>query len=645
VQAGRALPLDERLELLLEGGRPLVNLSGMNRPRIVTEAVTERLFTANVDLPRRINAVARRTGSTVIHLSSGELDGDSAAGMLAPAAWADLAGDAESRAVRLVEALGEEWWERHDAYQLSKIMLESACASQSGVVCVRLSNVVGPHYRRQGFLPRIIRARLRGESVRVPNERRNWADADELNGFLAAIAAEPPSRVVVPGYGSHDLASGELVALIEELLPTCYGTVSVNQEEFRELSHPHLERLRDFVPSLPTTPTAEVIWRTVREWRSGSRYRMTDFSSAEKMSRGEPVPLERGGSIAHKSILANGTITKSSDQPGFEGAGAAKLAAEAGFYRWLRGAGGRGLSRLYPKLIAHQADPTSTSLTLELVGDGRTLADSLSQGLAFPSREVESVIDEMFRHSYLSDLHAVSVDQGQRLLDTLYLARTVDRLLGFTKLIEDHDVDRRLREVVDAIVAERSIRINGRLTSSPLTILRSFASGSRERLRPRALGTCGHGDLTVLNLAWSSAGELKLIDPRGVVGPWDPLYDLAKLGFSLGGFAECIKNGLTVDGTSEDLQVETDVDCPGFAEGRSWLRGWLTGSLLLQPVRELEPYAELRIEFGEACHFLADVPYRLAQGMDSERALAVLLLGCERLAAVADELGDDSQVR
>lgn len=629
--------IESQLDAAMEGGRPLVNLTGMNRSPSYSEANVARMFSSNVDLPKSINEVAQRFGSTVIHLSSGELDAGDPAQWLSHEFLADVTNDPSNRVARLVSTLGTDWWQRVDPYVASKMMLEAVSAEYPNVTCVRLSNVVGPEYHREGFIPRVIAARLRGDDAQIGNERRNWADSEELNAFIAAIATVPPLASVIPGYGSHDLSSSEVVALVNDLLPTCYGRVRVREEPLHDVTHLELSRLRDFA-DVPLTPTDVVMWRTVSRWRSTSRFDFHAIGGPTKPMFKSSQRTVFGGSIAKKSIALDGTITKSSSQAGFEGAGSAKIGAEVNFYLSLRRPSQEGLKNLFPRLIDYSVAPGSTSITLELLGDGSTVADSLSAGSEFPRQKVESLVGRLFRNSYLKELTQLQPIEGGRLFDTLYIGRTLDRLLSFGQIVEVLPVDSRLKEVMVTILSEGTLRVNGSQLSSPITLLRALSVKRAGSLFPKVVGPCGHGDLTILNLAWTAKQDLKLIDPRGVVGMWDPVYDLGKLAFSLSGFAECIKNQLPFSGDGDSFTIATDLQQSGFAQGRAWLSKWCAESSDLAGLRETEPHLAARIEFAEATHYLADVPYRLAQGMDSDRALSVLLLGCLRLSAVAGKL-------
>ncbi len=231
---------------------------------------------------------------------------------------------------------------------------------------------------------------------------------------------------------------------------------------------------------------------------------------------------------------------------------------------------------------------------------------------------------------------------------TDYVERASDRIQVVQRVTEQlpHRTGayRHLFQDVFAGVA----KIGGRNCQSPLVLLRGMASSHCEVLRPRSQGTCSHGDLTILNILYDQrCDDARLIDPRGTVGPWDPLYDIGKLLFSLNGFSHIVLGA-----------YELDDDAGGcgwtfrtLGEKGSFHRAQIESAFILERVRthtlferlrELEPYWHLRLRFAEACHFLADVPYRFAMNNDARAAAAVLALGTELLAQINTDLNGGS---
>lgn len=83
------------------------------------------------------------------------------------------------------------------------------------------------------------------------------------------------------------------------------------------------------------------------------------------------------------------------------------------------------------------------------------------------------------------------------------------------------------------------LRINGRSTTHARELLDQIEadSGLMARLEPTALSLPIHGDAVLSNFIWHPArrpgAEFTAIDPRGTLEPWDPVYDFAKMLFSL----------------------------------------------------------------------------------------------------------------
>ncbi|HEU5417673.1 MAG TPA: hypothetical protein VFV41_08270 [Streptosporangiaceae bacterium] len=67
------------------------------------------------------------------------------------------------------------------------------------------------------------------------------------------------------------------------------------------------------------------------------------------------------------------------------------------------------------------------------------------------------------------------------------------------------------------------VPVNGQLCANPFSLLHALAERPPDAFLPRTEGPCAHGDMTILNMLWTGEGRLLLIDPRGVLGAWDPI--------------------------------------------------------------------------------------------------------------------------
>ncbi|MFB6892022.1 hypothetical protein ACFCX4_22245 [Kitasatospora sp. NPDC056327] len=168
-----------------------------------------------------------------------------------------------------------------------------------------------------------------------------------------------------------------------------------------------------------------------------------------------------------------------------------------------------------------------------------------SADLAAPLRESPQGVREFFRR-YPALLRALVLDG--------YAARSHPAPVGH---LADVVVGRFLRRLpvlrgalpADLMGADR-LTVNGVPCEAPHLVLERLA----DRLAPLAptrLMAPAHGDANTRNVLLSTrpgaaAEDFRLIDPRGSVEPWDPVYDLAKTLFSLSVWDPALRTGFTV---------------------------------------------------------------------------------------------------
>lgn len=613
----------------------IVNCIGVTRPLQRDHTSIDRLIRANIVIPYIINRTSARFGIPALHISTTDLDFphedfgerldcdmDIATNIATSSIWNRLIKDS-------------------DPYVLSKALLESLCEQWANSRVIRVSNIFGPGYKRDRLIPRIILGRLRGETVSLPSETRNWSYRDELNEFFVWVLdfASNADRLMW-AYGSYDLAVEQIVQEVKYLLPTCYGDFEITPSN-NERPHPK-RRISDYMPRIALPSLREALWETCRYLRVHCSYSLRDFVS---VAAPENDPM-RGGSIAQKSVDANGNITKIARHPGFEGAGIAKIRAEIEFYKRLQSPDQTDLRELYPRMIRHHTSETEARITLAMVGNGLTVAHAMAAGKPFPDIECAQLLDQMFRASYLRDLQPLNDEEGRWLLSCLYLGRAHDRLRRFFSVVASEPLGHGLLKAITLLSNGGNLVIDGVEFPNPLTVLerieRSEALG--RLFSPRATGRCGHGDVTILNMVHGqSGGSLRLIDPRGCSGYWDPAYDLSKFAFSLSGFAACLTGTMHCRVADCGFELkETDTAQPAHV-ARRWFDSWLATEPTFDPLRAVEPNLGWRIRLGEATHYLADVVYRYAQGRDSDTSLAILLLGIRQLGTLAHDMENELQ--
>lgn len=591
-------------------------------------------FSANVILAAHINKVAGERGIPSVQLSTGGLDKNPLSleienklrHIIPDTGWREK-NDHQNAAIALGELTGT-----HNYYDISKRVMELSTFSSLNATAVRVSNTLGPGLSAATLVPRLIDGMLRGRSLSVENEARNWSTIEQLSIFLLNIATgNIRHEHLMWAYGDYNLSVQQLVRHLREILPLAYGTVSVSSTKVMQ-DNLGIPRIRDYIDSPPPLPLTTVLWSVARAVRVNQKYESFDFVTEPKeLSNADTSTL--GGSIAHKEH-SQALITKTCGPLGYEGAGRAKICAEGAFYRWLAQSAHPKLAALYPRFETDVSTPETAGFTLERIALGVTVAASISSGAAISPDSIEDVVGELFTWSYLSDLESIPLSMRKDLLNSLYLTRATDRLRNFIGLTQSSLHDGDLLDFSTILNGSETVSINGRIHRNPLVILDLLSNyvNNFDKLDPLTWGTCGHGDLTLLNMIAESPLNIRLIDPRGYIGRLDPVYDLAKLYFSITGFSSVLGGGTTSCRVAKnEFQLSHGPAQARFDQYSTWFWADLIDGQVLGVLRDQEPYMRLRIEFAAACHYLSDAVYRYAQGRNEMSTLSVLLLGTEAL--------------
>jgi hypothetical protein len=372
---------------------------------------------------------------------------------------------------------------------------------------------------------------------------------------------------------------------------------------------------------------SDAILRTADFWRDLIHFAPPDFIKQDfSHSR------ISGGSVAVKRFgpRQRGLFVKTATIMGYEGGGIPKVAAELAFYQRMP----RGLRELYPRWLGGQASPVLARIIIAAHGDGRTVADTVVDGAPVPEQLIRELVSQAFARGYLDGLRVIeNRRQRERYFRSYYTDRAIGRMRSVLDMLRRERLGRDASALLQMLADSDPVPVNGQLCANPFTLLQAIGDRPQNPFLPRTEGPCAHGDMTILNMLWTGEGRLLLIDPRGVLGSWDPVYDLGKLAFSLSGFAHCIKGQLSWD--KEDSAHYRIVDSSGTLAAATGSRGrldsWLLSDPQFSPLREAEPDLGRRVAFAEATHYLADAPYRYAQGRDVDRAIVTLLLGVECL--------------
>ena len=318
---------------------------------------------------------------------------------------------------------------------------------------------------------------------------------------------------------------------------------------------------------------------------------------------GETIVQElKGGSAAYIYVVADKsghqTVRKVAVRDGVEGNGLAKIIHEIDYYKHIE-AHHPKLARIYPRLLETEIGTDYSSQTIEYL-DGVNYYAAL--------REAEPPLD-LFRDSLKTFVDTLCSCASETLapepdpetsLDVYYIERALTRLEPIYALVGKED----------------RLRVNGTDLLSSHVILADLLTNQplRQLLQPQLKSACLHGDLTLLNTVFlRESHEIRMIDPRGFTGDWDPLYDFGKLKFSLSGFGEFILNPTPVV-TKVEQGFEMDLTLlPASARAINDefldLVGECPGFNAL--ITDAEPHWRYRILLAEATHYLADIPFRL----------------------------------
>jgi hypothetical protein len=268
--------------------------------------------------------------------------------------------------------------------------------------------------------------------------------------------------------------------------------------------------------------------------------------------------------------------------------------AKVDHHLWLRDDALAG--SLYPAIYARARGDDFELVVMEFcVGDSPLDRPFDGRETAW-AREVAHVLDVLFAAGYRRRMRRP--ERGE--WDGWYVRRPLDRI--------DY-----LNQTPIATVASRPrFEVNGISVSAPATTLERARLMFAE-LAPEWLTFPLHGDLNMRNIVLSPNDDpatVRLLDPRGDTRPWDALYDVGKMLFSLTLF-EDVCNG-RVSGEWDPpagicVAGGSSLD-PTFPRARSFIRALESSRL-----SEIDgAWREWRLPFVHACHFVAEAACRIS---------------------------------
>ena len=170
------------------------------------------------------------------------------------------------------------------------------------------------------------------------------------------------------------------------------------------------------------------------------------------------------------------------------------------------------------------------------------------------------------------------------------------------------------------LVGPGELIVNGVRCRSPRSLLSAIVHGdglSVDHLGPLRLGLCAHGDANTRNLLVGTqckgAVDFRIIDPRGSTEPWDPVYDLAKILFSLSVWDPALRLGFAVDSDHPGWRV--GFGCATYEGYRTAIHAflpYLEDSEALARVLDDDPHWRTRLVLTHDMHVLAEAPCRLS---------------------------------
>ena len=212
------------------------------------------------------------------------------------------------------------------------------------------------------------------------------------------------------------------------------------------------------------------------------------------------------------------------------------------------------------------------------------------------------------------------------------------------------------------LLADEPIVVNGRRCRSLPALLAQASSDEAllATLRPGRLAFPVHGDLHLGNLLLRRGGpdpDFTVLDPRGVLMAWDPVYDFAKSLFSLTIFERAITAGLRAVRVSQSREY-TVSPLDNRDSYRTAAKRFIPALAELPYFRHLDrvdPNWRTRLRFAHACHNLAESACRLSdrkhreyggvRGWDACVLLStgLLLHGIHQLDELLDEPRDQGR--
>lgn len=432
----------------------------------------------------------------------------------------------------------------------------------------------------------------------------------------------------------HRIQLSKLVQIVKGFLPTTYGVVVIKGKSKNKLAiqflDPNLshklcnslkDRLKDDISYIRTKKTNINI--NIRK------------NSEKHFFGGSPAKLEvintKDGIFLRKIVIDRG----------YEGNGIPKLRNEAEFIKKIRQNYPR-FGAFYPKIYGEKESTERLFYEMEYFPDSPNVADGIANGVIPPEDffiSIDNLLSVVLENVIKPTSKLLTNQRSLNYLDTLYLQRARDRMLKLRDNPYGFDFPVDTDFTINSLFSKKKLIINGKEFLSPLLILEKLDVKFRNILKPRIESICFHGDLTLSNVIYiKNRKRLKLIDPRGYYGYWDPIYDFGKIKFTLSGFRKLVLKEFDLRVTCKSSINIFLLKLRGNSEGiknlieinNSYIR-FLEENKSFQYIRDREPFWKERILFSESIHYFSDIPFRLYTDKSTKIPLGCFLIGTQLL--------------
>ena len=539
--------------------------------------------------------------------------------------------------------------EKTGAYAVGKYLGEYFVSKMNNFVIGRLSNTYGPGYVNDRLIPRLIRGRIRGATITIKNKLRDYVYVDDLNRAIYVLIdpLNSRSKYIADLCSGSIVSVGDICSMIENMTPTTYGKFLITEN-----GNPEVPAYKKYIPGelkfiLDGTPFYEGLSDTIKFIKSFPDPEMLyteDIAGSLEVGVDLVKPLP-GSSAANVLLLRSRKtgkrfVRKYGLRGGFEGNGAPKVSSEIAFYRELANNQNYGaLKSLYPRLLSAKNLGRSVYFDMEYLGEGTNVSEALASGVISVAdlfQLLADLLNHLISQEYINSIKILSKARSLENLKKYYFDRSLTRVaaLNYCEKIS-LDFKATNKEEVLKTLSGREFVINGKTVINPRLLLHEFLSCRklRDRVRPRIENLCTHGDLTLLNTVYDQNNKkIYLIDPRGFIGMWDPLYDLGKMKFSLSGFSDVVLGNICLEhfGGSD---FHLDFTNKKYKYRESLIKAsekfipFLEKHDTFTQIQSYEPYWKERILFIEAVNYIADVPFRLFTEDSLKGGITCYLLG------------------